>query len=117
MPVICKPNLTCRAESDDVWNGRRAGTTALLLSASNDQRRQGNSATNVERADALRRVQLVTGKRKQIDSSVFEIDRDFTHCLYTVNVENSVGVFAHNTADDVDGKKHSGLVVCQHRRT
>jgi hypothetical protein len=69
--AVLKRQATRSAESDDVWNGRRSSTTALLLSAADNQRRQRNSFTNVKRSDSLWRVKLVTGKSKEIDRSVF----------------------------------------------
>ena len=62
------------AESDDAGNVFRAGTNAALVVAAVKQRPQACSAANVKRADALRPVQFVAGKRKQIELELVHIN-------------------------------------------
>ena len=88
--VVFLREQTRSAEPDDVRNGQRSSTTPLLLSAADYQRRKGNFVSHVERANALRRVQLVTGERKQIDFGVLQIYRHLTDRLHPIDVKSCV---------------------------
>jgi hypothetical protein len=57
--ILVRKPARC-TESDNVWNGRRSRTASLLLTTTNNPCRQRNSITHVKRADALRRVELVS---------------------------------------------------------
>ena len=52
--------LSGATERHDIRHGFSPGTAALLLPATDNEWRQFHSATDVERADAFRRVKLVT---------------------------------------------------------
>src|ERR1700754_3946092 len=85
--VVLLCELARSAECDDVWNSQRSRAASLLLSAADNKRRERNVVSQVERADALRRVQLVAGKREQIDFGCFQVDRNFANCLNAVNMK------------------------------
>src|SRR5215213_10189765 len=58
--VVVECKLASGAETSNVWNGGCASAASLLLSTADNERRQRQTFANVKRADALRRVQLVT---------------------------------------------------------
>src|SRR6266446_3903720 len=52
--------FTGRSQGNNIGNGRSPCAPPSFLSAANDEWRQLDAVANVERANALRRVQLVT---------------------------------------------------------
>src|SRR6185503_1054984 len=58
--VVVACELASRTKTGDVWDRGRAGATTVFLRAADNERRQRQPFANIERADALRRVQFVT---------------------------------------------------------
>jgi hypothetical protein len=58
----------------------------LLLLAAEVQRLYAYSLPDVERADALGSVYLVTADRCEVDSELLELQRDLSERLYAVTV-------------------------------
>ena len=101
------------AESDDAGNVFRAGTNAALVVAAVKQRPQACSAANVKRADALRPVQFVAGKRKQIELELVHINWNFPRGLHGVGVEINVAFFG-DPANFLERLNRTELVVGVH---
>src|SRR6185437_9432498 len=70
-------NLRCDAEAHDGRDIFRSGAQATLLASAVRDRRQLDSATNVEGADSFRAVHFVGGERDQINRPAFYVDRNF----------------------------------------
>src|ERR1700734_2283227 len=77
--------------------------------------RSKGSLAYVERANALWRVQLVSGDRKQIACDTLYIDRHLPCRLYGVSVKIDIG-FGCDFAKHLDRLQHAGLVVRHHDR-
>ncbi|KOT06413.1 hypothetical protein DM77_1168 [Burkholderia mallei] len=80
-----------------------------------NQRLEPDSLSNVERADALRRVELVTGDRQQIDAERIDVGRDLADRLGRVRVKPDA-VLAGDRADILDRLNGAGFVVRMHDR-
>ena len=91
----------------------RAGAAVPLLRAAVDQVRQGDPFADIERADALRGVKLVAGKREHVDVFVLDVDRDVADRLHRVGVEQDAVLFADRT-DLGDGLDRTDLIVRVH---
>ena len=68
------------AEADDARHVERSLTQAAFVAAAVQQRLQAHArfaATDIERADALRPIDLVRGQRQQIDAERLHVDRLF----------------------------------------
>src|SRR6185369_960652 len=66
------------AESDDSWHVQRAGAHAALMSATidlGDELDTRVATTNVESADALRSVNLVSGDRSEVNVVIDDVER------------------------------------------
>src|SRR5207245_8217262 len=92
----------------------RAGTAALLLTATGLHRREPRATTNVKRADALRAVELVRIDREQVDGDLPDVELERAHRLDRVAVEGDPTITA-NRADLGDGLDRPALVVRGHR--
>ena len=78
------------AEADDAGDVERARAHAALLTAAVELRRQAHArvaGAHVQRADALRAVDLVRREREQIDAHRLDVDRDLAGALRRVGVE------------------------------
>ena len=74
---------------------------------------QARAAANVERADALGRVEFVAGEGEQIDLQRVHVERNFPGGLHGVGVEIDVG-FGGDAADFFERLDGAELVVGVH---
>ena len=86
--AFCSRERGRHSQPDDLVRGQRAGTQAALVSAAELDRRdfRARAFAHVQRADALRSVELVRGQRQEIDAELLDIDRQFAHGLRRVGV-------------------------------
>src|SRR5690349_14190878 len=66
------------AQADDACDIFRARAHTTLVVSAVKKLLQASSATHIERADTLGRVQLVAGKREQIELERIHVDRNFS---------------------------------------
>ena len=94
---FCTADLCRDAEGGDLRRGFRAGTNAALLPAAVDVGRQLQPAADVERADALRRMDLVTADGDEVRAERFGRKRHLQKALHRVRVQqrNAVFCFQH----------------------
>src|SRR5712664_3263595 len=96
--------------SGDVF---RAGTEAALVMSAVEKLAQKGSATNVQSADALGRIQFMSGNREQIHVERVDVDGNFTRGLHSVGVEINVG-FLGDAADFLEWLDGAEFVVGVH---
>src|SRR5260370_39959811 len=101
------------AEAHNAGDVFRAGTKAALVMTAVKKLAQTCSATNVQSADALGRIQFMSGNREQIDLELVDVDRDFSRGLHGVSVEVDVG-FLGEVADLFERLDGAELVVGVH---
>ena len=103
------------AQADAERRRQRAGTHPALLAAAADQRLQPHprAAAHVERADALRPVDLVAGDAHQVDPHRLDVERDLADRLRRVGVEERL-VLAAQPADLGERLDDADLVVHRH---
>src|SRR4029450_11931245 len=90
----------------------RARTDAALVPATVEERRETDrrlAAADVERADALRRVDLVARDRDQIEVHRLDVDGDAAEALRRVGVEQDAAG-ARQPADRLERLEHAHLV-------
>jgi hypothetical protein len=61
-----------------------------------EQRAEADAALEVQRADALGGVELVSGKRQHVDRGVGQIHRDLADRLHRVGVEKRTDLLRHD---------------------
>ena len=103
------------AQSDDPRRILRPAAARPFLMAAAKERSEFRSLTHIERADSLRPMQLMPGKRKEIDLRRFQIDRNLADRLHSVGMKQSACLM-RETRQFFDGKQRAGLVVRPHRR-
>src|SRR5579883_98760 len=109
---------TGRSHADDEWHRQRAGSHSAFVSAAIDLRFQPHPRVflaDVERADALRSVNLVRGHTQQVDTHLFHIERKLAYSLNGIGVEQHAPFLAE-AADFFNGLNGADLVVCGHDR-
>ena len=107
-----------RLPEADAERGREgARAQAALLAPAGDERLHPNpwAAANVDGADALGAVDLVPGDGEQVDLHVLDVDRDLTHRLRGVGVEEHLVGAAH-LANLFQRLDDSDFVVHRHHR-
>jgi len=62
------------AEPNDVWDIFGAGSPTAFLAGAEQKRRQTDAATDVEHADALRRIEFVTREGKQVQAQRIHVN-------------------------------------------
>src|ERR1044072_5329752 len=82
---------------------------------------QTNTATNVKRPDAFRRIQLVRGHRQQIATDFINIQTQSAYGLHCIGVEPEIFVsrypsITHERADLSDWLNRPNLVIRHHDR-
>src|SRR5258707_14120701 len=105
------------AHTDDLVGRERPRAQAPLVAATVDLRLDAHAGfpAHVERAYALRAVDLVRGHRKQIHFQLREVDLDLARGLHRVAVEDDAFRTA-DLADLGDRLDHADLVVHHHDR-
>ncbi len=96
----------------------RAAAHAALVAAAVDLLRDldaGVAAANIQRADALRAVELVRREREHVDVVLLDIDRNLADSLDSIGVEENALLVAE-LADLGDGLDDADLVVRVHNR-
>mmetsp|Transcript_20258 Transcript_20258/g.71617 ORF Transcript_20258/g.71617 Transcript_20258/m.71617 type:complete len:489 (+) Transcript_20258:292-1758(+) len=109
--------LSRRAQTHAERMRQRAGAQAALLAAARHLRRHAHarSPAHVERADALRAVELVRRDGEQVDVHLVDVDGELARHLRGVAVEERL-VCAAQRADLGDGLHDANLVVHAHDR-
>ena len=92
-----------------------AGALAALLRAALDEVRQENALARVQKADALRAVELVGRKGKHVDVLLADVDGQMTGSLHRIGVEQDAALAADG-ADLGNRLDCADLVVCIHDR-
>src|SRR3974390_3656529 len=78
-----------------------------------EERTELSSLPDVERADALRGMNLVAGNRERVAGDSVDVDRDLGSGLHRIGVETYAG-FGGDPSDFFDGLQGSGCVVRHH---
>src|SRR5438270_2958159 len=92
-----------------------AGSAAAILRAAVHQRLDMSSATNEERADSLRRSELVSGYGEKIELLLLCVDRDLTEGLHRIGVDERSAILCC-CGQLRNGLNRSDLVVDPHHR-
>ena len=111
-------NLAGFAQSHDAGHIQRAGTHAALVAAAINLRCNLHARiapAHIQRAHALRSVNLVTGKRQHVDVVGHHVHRNFAHGLHRIGMEDHALLVA-DLADLANGLQHADLVVRRHDR-
>src|SRR5438309_5775329 len=103
------------AEADDPRDVLGPGAPAFLLTAARLHRRDTRPTADVQRADALRPVELVRIDRKEVDGDLAHVELERADRLHGVAVERHTLVPA-DRADLRDRLDRSDLVVGMHHR-
>src|SRR2546430_8165224 len=105
------------AHAHDLVGRERPRPQPPLMPAAVDLRLDAHARlpAHVQRADALRAVDLVRGHRQEIHFQFLQVDRDLAHGLYRVAVEDDA-FRAADLADLGDRLDHADLVVHHHHR-
>ena len=105
------------AHADAERRRQGARAEAALLATAHDQRLQPHArlAAHVERADALRAVDLVAGDAHQVDLHRLDVERDLAGGLGRVGVEEGL-LLAADLADLGERLDDADLVVHRHDR-
>src|SRR2546430_1096606 len=74
---------------------------------------QARATADIKRADTLGRVELVAGKREQIELKLIHVDGKLPSRLHSVGMEINVGILG-NAADFFDRLDGAQLVVGVH---
>ena len=115
--VAAGKSLPCQfgglAEAHNSGNILGSGAARALVTSAVKHGREQRSAPNVERANALGRMQLMAGERQQIGLEAADLNGNLARGLYRVGVEVDVG-FRSDSPDLLNGLQHAGFVVCHH---
>src|SRR6266850_6292249 len=105
------------AHADDLVRRERPRAQAPLVAAAVDLRLDAHARlpAHVQRADALRAVDLVRGHRQEIHFQLLQVDRNLARGLHRVAVEDDA-FRAANVADLGYRLDHADLVVHHHHR-
>jgi hypothetical protein len=79
-----------------------------------DRRLEWRTASDVERSDVLRSIELVVGDREKVDHEVLDRDLDLAKCLRDIGMHDDSGV-ASGQSDFGDGHDGTGFVLRQHQ--
>ena len=109
----CFRDLRSLSQADDSGNVLGAGPEASLVMTTVKELAQARAAADVESADAFWSVELVPGKREQVEFESVHIDRNFARGLHGVGVEVDVG-FGRDLADFFEGLHGAELIVGVH---
>ena len=117
LPHLLFPELCRRAEGSDLRRGFGAGAHAALLTAAENIRRKLQAAADIERADALRRVDLVTADRDEICAELVCANRNFQESLHCISVQQRLAFgFAERARNGSDVRHGTGFVIHHHER-
>ena len=101
------------AQAHDGGEVLSAGTAPLFLRTAVHENIRQNALFDIQGADALGRMEFVTGKRQQIDPQSLHIDRNVTDRLHRIGVEpRAVGM--GNGGKLRNGLHGADLVIRQH---
>ena len=109
----CFRDFRSLSQADDSGDVLGAGPEAALVMTAVEELAQARAAADVEGADALWSVELVPGKREQVEFERVHIDRNFACGLYSVGVEVDVG-FGRDLADFFEGLHGAEFIVGVH---
>uniref|UniRef100_E6QM64 Uncharacterized protein n=1 Tax=mine drainage metagenome TaxID=410659 RepID=E6QM64_9ZZZZ len=101
------------AESDDGGDVFCSGAATAFVAATDEEGFKRSSATDVERADALGGVHLVSADGEQVTADPGDIDGQLSGGLNGVDVEVDA-VFLSDLADGLDGLDDAGFIVGEH---
>ena len=102
-------------EADGAGDVLGAGAAVALLRAADDLRGERRAASHVQRADALRAVDLVRGDREQVDAERIDVEVERAGGLHGVGVDGDARVVRLDDARDLgDRLDRADLVVGVH---
>jgi seryl-tRNA synthetase len=101
------------AERDDARHIFCAAAAFAFLTAAHEQRCKTDALADVERANALRRMHLMTAQAEEIDRRRLDIEVDFSHCLHGIRMHQRTGGVRERD-DFMQGGDDAGLVVRPH---
>ena len=105
------------AESGDLRHRLGAGAHAFLLPAAENVRRELQPLPDVQRADALGRMDLVSAHGYHVRAERFGGERLFQKALHRVGMEKRAGFRGAQRAGHARNVRHgAGLVVDHHKR-
>src|SRR6266403_2402690 len=106
-------NFRGLAKADDARDVFRSRTEAALVMAAIKKLAQTRATANVESADALWTVELVSGEGEQVDSKLVHVNRYFSCRLHGVGVEIDVPLLG-DASYLIEGLDGAELVVGVH---
>ena len=101
------------AQADDASDIFRAGTESALVVPTIKKLAKARAPLDVNRANALGSVKLVTGKGKKIELESFDVDRNFPDGLHGISVEVDVALDG-DAADFFEGLDGAEFIVGVH---
>ena len=101
------------AQAHNSRNIFRAGAAIAFVVTAVEDRLEFRAGADVQRAHALRPVNLVRRNRKQIHAQAVDVQRQFPRALHRVAVEVNV-LFRRDAADLFDRLDRANFVVRQH---
>ena len=105
--------LQRRCHAHDGWDILRPRPLSPLLGPALNQAGQGHAPTGVQYPSPLGSVELVGGKRQQVDVLRLHVDRQVPRRLYCIGMEQDAPLPAHRT-DLGDGQDGANLIVGIH---
>ena len=114
--IVLQPQLDRAGKARDLRRGLSAGAQAALLSAAREQGTHRAAArADVERADALGRVELVPAEGDEVGAERVCAEGDLQKSLYCIGVQQCLrAALAQERGDLCDRKDTAGLVVHKH---
>ena len=111
--LVC--TLCCKTVAYDTRNVLCTRTTFSLLCSAVYEGADLNALTNIEEADSLRSVDLMSAGAEHIDIELIYIDRDLSECLNSVCMEQD-SMLTCNLSDLFQRLKSTDLVIGCHNR-
>ena len=108
-------HLGGQSHAGDAGHILRAGAHTVLLSAAEDQVSHPHFVGDIEEADALGRVDLVSADSQEVDAPLLGEDPGLAEPLHRVHVKEHGGILRLDQAADLlDGLDRADLVVGMH---
>ena len=111
--LVC--TLCCKTVSYDTRNVLCTCTTFSLLCSAMYEGADLNTLTDIEEADSLRSVDLMSAGAEHINIELIYIDRDLAECLNSVCMEQD-SMLMCDLSDLFQRLKSTNLIVCSHNR-
>ncbi len=107
--------FSCLAHPHHAGHILRAGTDAFLLLAAVDDGFDADLVPDIEKADALRSVDLMAAGREQVDAVPLRVQPELSVSLHRIDVEQDAAVIVFDELSErFEGLSGSDLIVDGH---